>query len=469
MGYLLMLIPLVALVIMNLLPARVRIKSAIGLAITVCLAQIIMVLIHPTGFWDRLIIAGLEPIFEFNLQISGLGLIMMLTAGLVSLSAILVAAAVWRQEFELLNFASLLMIALIGMNGIAMVNGLFQLYIFIEVTALSTFVLICLRRDRLAFEGVWKYLLLSVVASVLMLAAVGLCLIFAPDNTFVALRQTIPLAAGSFLPRAAMGLFLAGLLIKSGAVPFHGWLPDAYQSAPAPVAVLLAGIITKASGVFALIRLVAEVTGPVPVANILLLTGALSVVIGALAALGQTDIKRMLAYSSISQVGYIILALGAGTRLGLLAAMFHFFNHAVAKSQLFANAAALEEKTGSTDLNKISGLGGRMPVTGVTMLIGSLSTAGLPPLAGFWSKLAVVMALWFAGQYVYAVIAILASVLTLAYFLLLQRKLFFNKVSPEMGGVKEASALLLTPAVGLSVITVVLGVALPLYWLMGGR
>jgi proton-translocating NADH-quinone oxidoreductase chain N len=461
--------PLIALVLMNLAPARQRVRSAIALAVTVCLAQIVIVLVQPTGFWERLIFAGLEPVFQFNLQIGGLAVIMMLTAALVSLAALLVAAAVWRREFELLNFASLLMITLIGMNGIAMVTGLFQLYIFIEVTALATFVLICLRRDRFAFEGVWKYLLLSVVASILMLTAVGLCLIFSPNNTFIALRQAIPFAADSFLPRAAVGLFLAGLLIKSGVVPFHGWLPDAYAAAPSPVSVLLAGIITKTTGVFALIRLVVEVTGPGPVSNILLITGALSVVVGALAALGQTDVKRMLAYSSISQVGYIILALGAGTKLGLLAAMFHLFNHAVFKAQLFANAAALEEQTGSTDLNKISGLGGKMPVTAMTMLIGSLSTAGLPPLAGFWSKLAVIMALWFAGQHVYALIAVLASVLTLAYFLLLQRKLFFNKVAPEQSGVQEAGALLLSPAVGLSVITVGLGLALPLYWLMGGR
>lgn len=467
MSYLLLFLPLAALIAMNLAPARFRTRSALALAAAICLAQIAIVLVNPTGFWDRLIISELEPVFGFNLQISGLAVVMMLTAGLVSLAALLVAAATWRRENDLLNFSSLLMIALIGMNGIAMVNGLFQLYIFIEVTALATFVLICLRHDRQAFEGVWKYLLLSVVASVMMLAAIGLGLIFAPSNTFVALRQAIPAAAGSFAPRAAIALFLSGLLIKSGVVPFHGWLPDAYSSAPGPVAVLLAGIITKATGVFALIRLVSEVTGPAPVSGILLLTGALSVVVGALAALGQTDVKRLLAYSSISQIGYIILALGAGTRLGLLAALFHFFNHAVFKSQLFANAAALEEQTGSTDLNKISGLGGKMPVTGVTMLIGSLSTAGLPPLAGFWSKLAVVMALWFAGQYIYALIAVLASVLTLAYFLLLQRKLFFCRVDPALSGVTEAGALLLLPAVGLSAITVLLGLALPLFWLVG--
>ncbi|MCU0641323.1 MAG: NADH-quinone oxidoreductase subunit L [Candidatus Margulisbacteria bacterium] len=454
---------------MNLLPGRFRVRSALLITGAVCIIQIGLVLVHPTGFWDRLIIAQLEPVLGFNLQITWLALVMMAVAGLVSLAALLVAAALWQREFELLNFSSLLLIALIGMNGIAMVNGLFQLYIFIEVTALATFILICLRRDRFAFEGVWKYLLLSVVASVLMLTAVGLSLIFSPSSTFLALRATIPLAAGSFLPRAAIALFLSGLLIKSGVVPFHGWLPDAYQAAPAPVSVLLAGVITKATGVFALIRFVAEVTGPAPVYQVLLLTGALSVVVGALGALGQTDVKRLLAYSSISQVGYIIMALGAGTTFGLIAAMFHFFNHAIFKSQLFANAAALEARAGSTDLNKISGLGGRMPVTSVTLLIGSLSTAGLPPLAGFWSKLAVIMALWLAGQSLYAFIAALASVLTLAYFLFLQRKLFFNKLSPELSGVKEAGPLLLAPAVGLAALTVIIGLALPVYWLLGGR
>ena len=171
--------------------------------------------------------------------------------------------------------------------------------------------------------------------------------------------------------------------------------------------------------------------------------------------------KRMLAYSSINQVGYIIIGFGTGTVLGVAGAVFHLFNHAIFKSQLFANAAAIETQVGSRDMDKMGGLAQRMPITGATSAIASLSVAGIPPLAGFWSKLLIIIALFISGHYIYAVIAVLASVLTLAYFLSLQRRVFFGKITQEMAAVAEAGAGLLFPAVALSSITVALGLVFP--------
>ncbi|HEX7488321.1 MAG TPA: proton-conducting transporter membrane subunit, partial [Anaeromyxobacteraceae bacterium] len=250
----------------------------------------------------------------------------------------------------------------------------------------------------------------------------------------------------------------------AGAAPFHGWVPDAYASAPQAVSVLLAGIVTKTTGVYTLIRLVDSVLGyGEPVRRVLLAIGLLSVVVGAVSALGQRDLKRVLAYSSVSQVGYILLGLGAGPGLGVAAAIFHLFNHAVFKTLLFVNASAVERQTGTRDLFELGGLSARMPVTGTTSVIAMLSTAGLPPFAGFWSKLLVVIALWKAGHASIAAAAVLASVVTLAYLLRVQRRVFFGPLAPAHAGVVEAGGWGLAPAVLLAAVTVAVGLAVP--WL----
>jgi len=170
----------------------------------------------------------------------------------------------------------------------------------------------------------------------------------------------------------------------------------------------------------------------------------------------------MLAYSSISQVGYIVLGLGCGTDLGIAGAVFHLFNHSIFKSLLFVNAAAVEEQLGTTDMSQMGGLGSRMPVTNITSLIAFLSTAGVPPLSGFWSKLIIVLALWQSSHYGYAIIAVLASVLTLAYLLVMQRRVFFGLLAQKWANVREAGLGITVPALVLAAITVGVGVAFPL-------
>ena len=154
-------------------------------------------------------------------------------------------------------------------------------------------------------------------------------------------------------------------------------------------------------------------------------------------ALGQNDFKRMLAYSSISQIGYIMVGLGLGTPLGIMGALFHLFNHATFKSLLFLDAGATEYATGTRDLSKLGGVGHKMPITSLTTTIGTFSIAGIPPFNGFWSKLLIIVALVEANHVGVAAIAIATSILTLWYFLLMQRKAFFGKLAAGLEKVKE--------------------------------
>jgi len=293
--------------------------------------------------------------------------------------------------------------------------------------------------------------------------SLAVLILISGGTSFVLLKAVFQEVPNRTLAVIAAALFMAGLFIKGGLVPFHGWVPDAYSSAPNAVSVFLAGIVTKTAGIYTMIRLVTAVFGfSGYVKELLLIFGALSIVAGAFAALGQNDFKRMLAYSSISQVGYIIIGLGTGSVLGIAGAVFHFFNHAVFKSLLFINAAAVEKQTGTRDMDKLGGLAGRMPVTGGSSIVASLSTAGIPPLSGFWSKLIIIIALWKSADYSYAVIAVLASLLTLAYFLYLQKKIFFGKVAPGLEGIKEVDMGLLIPQVILALIIIGVGLLFPI-------
>jgi multicomponent Na+:H+ antiporter subunit D len=287
-------------------------------------------------------------------------------------------------------------------------------------------------------------------------------MLFAAGGTsFQAVRATV--ASGSGLGRLALVVFMLGLFIKGGMVPFHGWLPGAYSASPSPVSVLLSGIVTKASGIYALIRITSNVYVPDErLSMVLLVAGSVSIIVGAVAAMGQKDLKRMLAYSSISQVGYIVLALGASSPLGVMAATFHLFNHSVFKSLLFVNAAAVESRMGTTEMAHMGGISGKMPITGATSTIAMLSAAGIPPFAGFWSKLLIIVALWKSEHQAFAVIAVLASLLTLGYFLLMQQKAFFGKPSDDVMNLTEAKGDFLVPAIFLALISILAGVFFPL-------
>ncbi|MBM3312632.1 MAG: hypothetical protein FJY80_14130 [Candidatus Aminicenantes bacterium] len=192
--------------------------------------------------------------------------------------------------------------------------------------------------------------------------------------------------------------------------------------------------------------------------QVLLWLGAVSVVVAAFLALGQKDMKRMLAYSSVSQVGYVILGIGLGTPLGVAGGLFHLLNHALAKGLLFLTSGSVQQATGTRNLDEMGGLAKRMPVTAATSLVGSLSIAGVPPLGGFWSKLLIIIALVQAGEGALAVVAVLASVLTLWYYLILQRKAFFGKLHERWKDVREAPFWMAAATVALALLVIGVGI-----------
>lgn len=458
---LLLLIPFLVLLVFNV-PFLKRARGALPVFILLAaLYQVFFSAVHGFGLFDA-VPAVSSIFFSLNLAADRLSLFMLLTIAVVVLAGMSTAIASIEDPRRRFRFFSMLTIAMIGMNGTVLLTDLFSLYVFLEISAISSFLLISLDQEEDALEGAFKYLMLSAVATVFMLSATALLFMMCGGTSFAAVRDAAGADPGNAIIKAAVGIFLCGLFIKGGLVPFHWWLPDAYSSAPPPVSVLLAGIVTKISGIYTVMRILATVFGLTPaVQDFLLLLGAVSIVAGALMALGQSDMKRMLAYSSISQVGYIVLGFGCGTALGAAGAVFHLFNHAVFKSLLFINAASVEERLGHRDMDRMGGLASRMPVTGATSIVAFLSAAGIPPLAGFWSKLVIVIALWNAGRHSYAAVAVLAGLLTMAYFLSIQRKVFFGKLREGLEDLREGSPALALPAILLSALAVAAGVLYP--------
>jgi len=443
----LLIAPLMGVLLFNL-PLPFFRKAMIPFGVAFALFQAVAVIFFPQA---------LAVSIMFPLMLDDLTLVMLLSIAVVVMSALLVGRVTIGDEIKRCNFASLVILALLGMNGVVLCSDLFSIYVFVEITAVSSFILIASEKGRSGFEGAFKYFVLSATASVALLTGVALLLIVSGSTRFIDVASVLGTSANKPFLMLAMALFAGGLFIKSGLMPFHGWVPDAYSSAPSSVSVLLAGIVTKTTGVYVLIRIMGDVLGLTPtIKEIMMVVGVITLVGGALAALVQNNFKRMLAYSSISQVGYIVLSFGTGTPLGIAGAVFHIFNHSVFKSLLFVNAAAVEKKTGTCAMNELGGLAARMPMTGFASVIGMLSTAGVPPLSGFWSKLVIILALWQSGHFAYAFIAVLFSLVTLAYFLLMQRKVFFGHLRHGLENIGEAVELA-APTVLLVAITICIG------------
>lgn len=452
-------VPLLSVIVLNLPFREVMKRSAFWWLALFALCQACVSAAHILGMVDLNMLRIPQML---TAQTDRLGAVALLSAGIVTAAAACAGAYFIKESGKLFNFVNLLFIALAGMNGVAVSRDIFSLYVFIEITAVGSYILISFFREKPALESAFKYIILSSAASAMMLAAVSLLLLVTGTTGFDGIRQALQAQPHSFPVLCAIALFLCGLFIKGGQMPFHGWLPEVYTQSPAPVSVFLAGIVTKILGAFILIRLAYSVLDfSAAGRGVILLVGMLSIVAGALAALSQNDLKRMFAYSSISQIGYILAGLGAGSALGMAGAVLHLFNHSVFKSTLFLNAAALEAKASTRSIDRLGGLSSRMPFTAVTAAIASLSAAGIPPLAGFWSKLLIVVALWMAGLKVYAVIAVAASVLTLAYLLFMQRRVFGGQVKEELANVTEAGFGLLFPACCLTAVTIGLGLAFP--------
>jgi multicomponent Na+:H+ antiporter subunit D len=406
-------------------------------------------------------VGGWIPPIGICLVLDGLTSFMLVTVNLVSFLVTIYSISYMEKYTDKWKFYTLFMLMLAGMNGIIITGDLFNLFVFLEIASIASYALVAFGTEREELEASFKYAVMGSVASSFILLGIALLYSYTSTLNMADISRALDIKGISPIISFIAVLFLAGFGLKAALVPFHAWLPDAHPSAPAPISAMLSGIFIKTLGVYALCRIFFNILGiSQNILFIFIILGIISQIVGAILAIAQNDIKRMFAYSSISQIGYIIFALGIGTPLAILGGLFHLFNHAIFKALLFLNSGAIEYSTGSRNLKSLGGLNSRLPVTASTSLIGSMSIAGIPPLNGFWSKLIIIIAAIQAGYFGFALIAILVSIVTLAYYLKFMGFTFFGKLDTALLRIKEVPLSMRLSMLILAIICVLGGLLL---------
>jgi multicomponent Na+:H+ antiporter subunit D len=289
---------------------------------------------------------------------------------------------------ELGNFACLFLLLLAALIGTGLTGDLFNLFVWFEVAALASYALTAFFLEMpLALEAAFKILVLTTIASFAVFIAAALLYADHGALNFAQLHQSIQHDGLRTADIVALGLLLAGFGTKAGLVPFHAWLPDAHTSAPGPVSALFSGLMVSL-GIVAVARLAFQVYGPdsgIPILGLAMGIGLVSALAGALLALTQDDLKRLLAYDTISQMGVALVGLASGSRIGLAGTSYHLLNHALFKALLFLCAGAIIHTIGMTNLSEMGGLARRKPALAGAFVLGVLAIAGVPPLNGYVS------------------------------------------------------------------------------------
>lgn len=465
------LLPLGAAFLMPLLGRLLRwLPDALGSLVMLTLTYLA---VRCLGHEGRLLLGAWPARLGIELHLDGLTALLLLIINGVGLAIALYSIAYMRQYTSKLRYSTLFMCMIAGMNGVVVSHDLFTLYVFVELASISSYALVAFGGDQEQLEASFKYLIQGSLATLLILLGIGIIYSLTGSLNFDLIASSLRSQTAGQPVLFALALFISGLAVKSAIVPFHAWLPDAHPAAPAPISAMLSGVLIKAIGVYVLARLLFNVFGPTP--QLLLIfqgLAVLSMVVGVLLAIGQWDMKRLFAYHSISQIGYVILGLSLGTPLGLIGALFHLLNHSLFKSLLFLNAGAVEYSTGTRDLHHLGGLHQSLPVTARTSLIASLSIAGIPPFNGFWSKLIIILACVESGHYWLGTWAVAVSILTLASFLKVQRYAFFEGPQSKFASapsrtpwIMGAAMVLLAVCCVLTALAVIPGLGQP--WLIG--
>ena len=411
------------------------------------------ILVYSVGSWKL-------PI-GIALVLDGLTVFMLVTVNLMAFFIAIYSINYMERFTSKWKFYTLFLLMVAGMNGVVITGDMFNLFVFLEIASVASYALVAFGTERHELEAAFKYTVMSTVGSLFVLLGIVFLYSYTSTLNMADMANILAQKSASNITIMVSVLFIMGFGLKAALVPFHAWLPDAHPSAPAPISAMLSGVLIKSLGVYTLCRVFYNIIGiNSSLSLILMVLGTLSMVLGVFLAIGQWDFKRLLAYHSISQIGYVILGIGLGTPLGMIGGLFHLFNHSVFKSLLFLNSGAVEYATGTRDLQKMGGLMTKMPITGTTSLVASMSIAGIPPFNGFWSKLIIIIACVQANRLGYAFWAVLASILTLASFMKVMKYAFFGKLREKWNKVEEVPVFMKLAMVVLAIICVIGGVLL---------
>ncbi|VAV88347.1 Na(+) H(+) antiporter subunit D [hydrothermal vent metagenome] len=347
-------------------------------------------------------------------------------------------------------FYILYLFSLTGMLGIVSTGDVFNVFVFLEISSLSAYALIALGKDRRALWAAYQYLIMGTIGATFILIGIGLMYQMTGTLNMDDLARRLPEVGQTRTIFAAFAFFIVGVCLKLALFPLHLWLPNAYAYAPSIVTAFLAATATKVA-IYLLIRFTFSVFGlsfaftTLPLQTLFVTLGLVGVFVASTAAIYQKNVKHLFAYSSVAQVGYMIVGYSIGTTAGLMATLLHLFNHALMKSALFLALGAVMYRIGTVQLSSFQGLGRQMPFTMAAIVAGGLSLIGVPLTVGFVSKWYLVLAAVENGWWPVAVLILLGSLLAIVYVWRIVEVAYFKDPVAGRGPVQEAPLSFLIP------------------------
>jgi multicomponent Na+:H+ antiporter subunit D len=346
-------------------------------------------------------------------------------------------------------FYAAFVLCLTGLLGIAITGDIFNVFVFLEISSLSAYALIAMGQDRRALTAAYQYLIMGSVGATFIVIGIGLLYVMTGTLNMMDLAERLPAVASSRTIPVAFAFLAVGVSLKLALFPLHLWLPNAYTFAPSSVTAFIASTATKVA-VYMLLRFFFTVFGAafsfdvMRLDLILMPLAVVAILSMSLVAIYQENGKRMLAYSSVAQIGYMVLGISLASVLGVTAGVLHLFNHAVIKGALFMAMGCVMYRVGSVRIDAMSGLGRTMPFTMAAFVIGGLSLIGVPLTVGFISKWYLVQAALEQGMWPIAAVVLAGSLLAVMYIWKVVEVAYFTE-SPDGPGVREAPLSMLVP------------------------
>jgi multicomponent Na+:H+ antiporter subunit D len=392
-------------------------------------------------------VGGWPAPFGISLVADLFSAIMVVVAGIIGLAVAVYGVATVDGRRQSFGYHPLFAILLTGVCGAFLTGDIFNLYVWFEVMLIASFVLLALGGERAQLEGALKYVALNLVSSALFLSGVGLLYGVAGTLNMADLAGKLPDVVPSGLVTAIAMLFLVAFGIKAAVFPLYFWLPASYHTPPVAVSAVFAGLLTKV-GVYALIRVFTLVFSgdTVVVDTILLWVAGLTMVVGVFGAVAQHEFRRVLSFHIISQIGYMVMGLALHTPLAIAGSIFYIVHHIIVKTNLFLVSGAVARLGGTGELSRLGGLWLVRPGLGILFLIPAMSLAGIPPLSGFFAKLALVQAGLAIDQVLIVAVALAVSVLTLFSMLKIWNEAFWKPQPATVAEGTPASGVDGTPA-----------------------
>lgn len=360
-------------------------------------------------------------------------------------------------------FYCMFILCLTGLLGIAVTGDAFNVFVFLEISSLSSYALIALGGQRKALTAAFQYLVMGTIGATFFLIGVGLLYMMTGTLNMADLATLMPAVVDTTVIHAALAFLSVGICLKLALFPLHLWLPGAYTYAPSVVTAFLAATATKVA-VYVLIRIFFTVFGAVNVfetlglQNILMVLAITAMFVASIIAIYQDNVKRLFAYSSIAQIGYIILGLSFASETGMAAAIIHLFNHAIIKCAIFLGLGCVALRTGGVSIKDMHGLGQRMPWTMAAIVIGGLGLIGIPMTVGFVSKWYLVQAALEKDMWQIAALIVLSSLLAIIYVWRIVEVAYLKPAPENTAPISEAPLSMLLPLWVMALASIYFGV-----------